>query len=129
MLKRSVPSRRLYLKALEVFPEFAAAHSNLASILQQQGKAAGIIQARQRRNSAERNARDKAVVAAQMHEAAVANRAQATLNLSEAIARVVAKVIRRWRVRSAAALINGAAMTRAQQQRAGARAAVDRFTC
>ena len=29
---------RLYLKALEVFPEFAAAHSNLASILQQQGK-------------------------------------------------------------------------------------------
>ena len=28
----------LYLKALEVFPEFAAAHSNLASILQQQGK-------------------------------------------------------------------------------------------
>lgn len=29
---------RLYLKALEVFPEFAAAHSNLASVLQQQGK-------------------------------------------------------------------------------------------
>ena len=29
---------RYYLKALEVFPEFAAAHSNLASILQQQGK-------------------------------------------------------------------------------------------
>lgn len=29
---------KLYLKALEVFPEFAAAHSNLASILQQQGK-------------------------------------------------------------------------------------------
>ena len=28
----------LYLKALEVFPEFAAAHSNLASVLQQQGK-------------------------------------------------------------------------------------------
>ena len=28
---------RYYLKALEVFPEFAAAHSNLASILQQQG--------------------------------------------------------------------------------------------
>jgi len=27
---------RLYLKALEVYPEFAAAHSNLASILQQQ---------------------------------------------------------------------------------------------
>jgi hypothetical protein len=27
-----------FLKALEVFPEFAAAHSNLASILQQQGK-------------------------------------------------------------------------------------------
>lgn len=29
---------RLYLKALEVFPDFAAAHSNLASVLQQQGK-------------------------------------------------------------------------------------------
>lgn len=29
---------RQYLKALEVFPEFAAAHSNLASVLQQQGK-------------------------------------------------------------------------------------------
>jgi len=29
---------RLYLKALDVFPEFAAAHSNLASVLQQQGK-------------------------------------------------------------------------------------------
>uniref|UniRef100_A0A8C6ERX6 UDP-N-acetylglucosamine--peptide N-acetylglucosaminyltransferase 110 kDa subunit n=1 Tax=Marmota marmota marmota TaxID=9994 RepID=A0A8C6ERX6_MARMA len=29
---------RLYRKALEVFPEFAAAHSNLASVLQQQGK-------------------------------------------------------------------------------------------
>lgn len=29
---------KLYLKALEVFPEFAAAHSNLASVLQQQGK-------------------------------------------------------------------------------------------
>lgn len=28
----------MYLKALEVFPEFAAAHSNLASVLQQQGK-------------------------------------------------------------------------------------------
>ena len=27
----------MYLKALEVFPEFAAAHSNLASVLQQQG--------------------------------------------------------------------------------------------
>lgn len=29
---------KLYIKALEVFPEFAAAHSNLASVLQQQGK-------------------------------------------------------------------------------------------
>jgi len=29
---------RLYLKALDVFPDFAAAHSNLASVLQQQGK-------------------------------------------------------------------------------------------
>lgn len=29
---------RLYLKALEVYPEFAVAHSNLASVLQQQGK-------------------------------------------------------------------------------------------
>ena len=31
-------SIRLYCKALEIFPEFAAAHSNLASVLQQQGK-------------------------------------------------------------------------------------------
>uniref|UniRef100_A0A915CTP2 Uncharacterized protein n=1 Tax=Ditylenchus dipsaci TaxID=166011 RepID=A0A915CTP2_9BILA len=29
---------QLYLKALEIYPEFAAAHSNLASILQQQGR-------------------------------------------------------------------------------------------
>ena len=29
---------RLYYKALEVLPDFAAAHSNLASVLQQQGK-------------------------------------------------------------------------------------------
>ena len=28
----------LYLRALEVYPDFAAAHSNLASILQMQGK-------------------------------------------------------------------------------------------
>ncbi|CAG2207899.1 OGT [Mytilus edulis] len=29
---------KLYMKALEVYPEFAVAHSNLASVLQQQGK-------------------------------------------------------------------------------------------
>lgn len=29
---------RMYCKALEVLPDFAAAHSNLASVLQQQGK-------------------------------------------------------------------------------------------
>ena len=38
----------LYLRALEVYPDFAAAHSNLASILHMQGIATGSVAALQR---------------------------------------------------------------------------------
>ena len=38
VLEYSSPVAVRVCQALEVFPEFAAAHSNLASVLQQQGK-------------------------------------------------------------------------------------------
>ena len=84
----------------------------------QMGRAATRIQSRQRRNSASSKYREQAAAAVrsmrqsslETNEAAVL---EASLGLSNALARVLVRCKRRWRIRTVASRMHGAALMRA----------------